>query len=279
MAVEQALPSRARLRRLARLAAIGAAAYAALLATLWFGQEWLIFRPSTLAANHRFAVPADVHEAWVEVDGARLNALHLKLPDPDGVVFYLHGNGGSLRQWWVNPKFWREQNLDLFMIDYRGYGKSSGRIASQQQLEADVRAVWAKLAAQYAGKRHVFFGRSLGTGLAAALAAEVQPDLTILVSAYSSMVQLAREHYPWVPTAMLRYPLRSDEALARVKTPVLLLHGSEDPVIPPSHGRALQAAAPHAVLALIEGAEHGDMHHHDAYFEHLAAALARLRPR
>jgi hypothetical protein len=63
-----------------------------------------------------------------------------------GVVFYLHGNAGNLDSWFVNADFWRQANVDLFMLDYRGYGKSSGRITSQAQLEADVRAAWAAVA-------------------------------------------------------------------------------------------------------------------------------------
>jgi alpha-beta hydrolase superfamily lysophospholipase len=86
--------------------------------------------------------------------------------------------------------FYRAANYDLFMLDYRGYGKSSGRIESEAQLRADVLAAWRTVEAQYAGKRKVIYGRSLGTALAAGLAAEVQPDLTILVSPYCDMAQL-----------------------------------------------------------------------------------------
>ena len=144
-----------------------AALYAAVLALVWWGQERLLFMPEVLPATHRFAVAADVQETWVEVPGARLNALHLRLPRPEGVVFFLHGNAGSLDNWFVNTEFYRQANIDLYMIDYRGYGKSSGRIESQAQLEADVRAAWAAVAPQYAGRKRVIYGRSLGTGLAA----------------------------------------------------------------------------------------------------------------
>jgi pimeloyl-ACP methyl ester carboxylesterase len=138
-------------------------AYSALLGALWWGQERLLFHPEPLAADYRFDFGADVHETWVDVPGARLNALHLRLPKPDGVVFYLHGNAGNLQSWFTNVEFYRRANLDLFMVDYRGYGKSSGRIRSQAELEADVRVAWASIATQYSGQRRVFFGRSLGT--------------------------------------------------------------------------------------------------------------------
>jgi uncharacterized protein len=247
--------------------------YAALLTLVWWQQERLIFLPSKLPAEHRFDFGADVQEAWVEVPGARLHALHLRHGEPRGVVFFLHGNAGNLDSWFANADFYRRLNLDLFMLDYRGYGKSGGRIDSQAQLEADVRAAWAGIAPRYAGKQRVFIGRSLGSALAAGLAADVQPELTVLVSPYESMAALAAEHYRWVPKSVLRYPLRTDEALARVKSPLLLLHGEQDTLIEPKHSERLLHAAPHAERVLIPGAGHNDLQQFPAYLEALAARL------
>jgi len=262
-------------RAMTMLLAAVATLYAAVLLALWFGQERLLFFPQTLPATHRFAVDADVHERWVEVPGARLNALHLRLPQPDGVVFFLHGNGGSLDNWFVNAAFYRAANLDLYMLDYRGYGKSSGRIESQAQLEADVRAAWADVAPHYAGRRRVIFGRSLGTGLAASLAADVQPELTVLVSPFESMVALAGEIYPWVPMALLRYPLRTDLALSRIRGPVWMAHGDRDAVIPLQHAERLLTRAPQAQLLRVTGAGHNDIQEFGAYRDDLGAALRR----
>ncbi len=268
-----ALPPWSRALLYAALAAF--ALYAGVVALLWWGQERLLFHPQKLPAEHRYLMGPDVHETWVDVPGARLNALHLQLPNPAGVVFFLHGNAGNLESWFVNADFYRRANVDLFMIDYRGYGKSSGRIESQAQLEADVRAAWASVAPRYAGKKRVIYGRSLGTGLAATLAAELQPELTVLVSPYSSMAALSREHYPWVPGAVLRYPLRTDTALALVKSPVLLAHGGRDTLIAPRHSVALRGAAPQAQLLLVPQAGHNDIHQFDSYLEGLRGALAR----
>jgi pimeloyl-ACP methyl ester carboxylesterase len=247
--------------------------YLLLIAALAWGQERLLFQPQKLPADHRFETAADVHEVNVDVPGARLNALHLRLPHPDGVVFFLHGNGGSLANWFVNVDYYRRLNLDLFMIDYRGYGKSTGHIASQAELQADVRAAWDSIAPRYAGLRRVIYGRSLGTGLAAALAADVQPELTVLVSPYFSMQNLAQQHYPWVPSAVLRYPLRTDEALPRIRGPVLLAHGGHDTLIPADNSLRLLTLQPHARLLLVPQAAHNDMQNFPLYLNGLAAAL------
>jgi hypothetical protein len=259
---------------LLRIALAVGLAYAGLLALLWWTQERLIFLPAPLAPQHRFDVAPDVHETWIEVDGARLNALHLRLPAPRGVVFYLHGNAGNLAGWFTGADFFRQANFDLFMIDYRGYGKSSGRIESEDQLFADAAAAWAAVAPAYAGRRRVILGRSLGSALAARLAAGVRPELTILVSPYTSLGALASEHYPWVPRALLRYPLRTDQWLAKVDTPLLLVHGDQDEVIDPRHSERLLDLAPQARLLRVPGAGHNDLQEFPLYREGLHAALA-----
>jgi len=254
--------------------------YAATLTWLWWHQEKLLFAPVVLPANQLLAEASDIHEVWVDVPGARLSALHLRLPNPKGVVFFLHGNGGALDTWFVNPEYYRAVNFDLFMIDYRGYGKSSGNIASEVQLHADVAAAWAAVAPQYAGRKVVIYGRSLGSGLAAGLAAEMSlrraPDLTVLVSPYTSMGALAAAHYRWVPQWVLRYPMRTDALIDKIRGPVLLIHGEQDPLIPPSHSDSLLSVMPTAALIKIAGAAHNDLQNFDAYLNAFGKALKDL---
>lgn len=270
----------ARLTRLVLSLLLAAALlWAGLVALLWFKQEWLIFRPHTLPADWVFDKGPDVHERWIEVEGGRLNALHLKQPDARGLVFFLHGNGGSLEGWFVNLDLYRRHRLDLFMIDYRGFGKSPCCISSEAQLHADVRAAFDAVAPAYAGRPVVIFGRSLGTGLGTVLAAEVQPQLLILASAYKSLNALAEEHYPWVPDVVRRYSLDTAAALPRVRAPTLLLHGSEDRLIGAEHSRRLVPLAQQGRLVVIEGAGHNDLQRFERYRSELDAALARLAGR
>jgi pimeloyl-ACP methyl ester carboxylesterase len=230
--------------------------YAAAITYLWQGQEKLLFAPEVLPRGHAFKLDRDVHELAIDVPGATLNALHLRLPNPRGVVFYLHGNTGNLERWFVDLDLFRRAHVDLFMLDYRGYGKSSGRIESEAQLRADVRAAWQHIASRYEGKRRVILGRSLGSALAAQLSAEVRPELTVLVSPYTSMESLVGEMYPWVPSAALRYPLRTDEAVKRLRNPLLIVHGGRDTFIAPEHGRTLASLALDARFVLVPEAGH-----------------------
>jgi pimeloyl-ACP methyl ester carboxylesterase len=252
--------------------------YAALLALLWWRQEGLMFFPVRLPASYPLARAPDVHEHTIEVPGARLSVLQLKLPDPKGVVFFLHGNAGNLAGWFTNVEFYREANFDLVMPDYRGFGKSTGAISGVQQLRADVRATWEAFAPQYRGKQVVVYGRSLGTALAADLAEQLSgegraPALTVLVSPYSSLRELIADLYPWVPGALLRYPLDTGSHLRGIASPVLLVHGEADTLIALRHSQRLQQLLPSARLLVIPGAGHNDLHDFPLYRRELRQAL------
>jgi alpha-beta hydrolase superfamily lysophospholipase len=254
-------------------------AYLAALALIFFRQEALLFAPVSLNPDQRFDFPG-VSEVRVPVDGASLHALHFRQPNARGVVFFLHGNGGNVRTWLTSTEFYRRTGFDLFMLDYRGYGKSSGRIESEAQLHADVRAAWERISTEYAGRHKVIYGRSLGTGLAARLASEVDASLLVLVSPYTSLRDAARDHYPWIPGAamdlILRYPMRTDTWLPRTQLPLLIVHGEHDNVIGIAHAQRLAALRPDAELLRLRQAGHDDVHQFSDYTETLTERFARL---
>ena len=264
---------------------LGLAIYVAGLAGLYFKQEALLFKPVPLAASQPLqglsTQGEGVSEFTVEVPGAKLSGLQLTLPNPKGVVFFLHGNRGNLDEWFINTEIYRRYNMDLVMLDYRGFGKSTGQIESEAQLRSDVRAAWDQIAPHYVGKKRVIYGRSLGSGLAVGLSADLEtgkapPDLTVLVSPYSSMSSLTAQIYPYVPQVVLRYPLRTDQLLPKIKSPLLLMHGDRDKLIPPSHSQSLKVISPQAQLLIVNGAGHGDIHKFDAYLQGFGGMLAGL---
>jgi len=255
---------------------VAIAALLGLLLFVWLRQEALIFFPQRLAADHPFELP-DVEEVRIAVEGTMLSALHLKLPDPKGVVFYLHGNAGNLAGWFVDTQTYRAANLDLFMIDYRGYGKSGGRIRSEAQLHDDVAAAWEAVAHRYRGLRKIVCGRSLGTALAVRLAARIQPDLTVLVSPFWSMAELARLHYPMLPSRLLRYPLKTFEDIGAIANPVLLIHGGRDRLIPLTHSVRLLSVCRDARLVRIDAGSHNDVQEFASYRSAIAHAFGQVQ--
>lgn len=264
-------------RRLIKLALIVFGLWCIAIGIIWSQQEKLLFHPEPLDDNFKFEL-AYTSEVFIDVDGAKLHALYLHQPEEKskGIVLFLHGNAGNLQTWFTHADFWLTTGYDVLMPDYRGFGKSSGHIESEAQLNDDVLRAWNFVAPNYANKKHVIYGRSLGTGLAAKLATQVPADLVVLVSPYESMTQIAHEYYPWVPSAILRYPLATNKILPQLRNKILLIHGTSDKLISIEHSRRLQKLNPNARLVEIEGAGHGDIHNFEAYTDTLKQALSAL---
>jgi len=267
---------------LAALLLVAGLGWGGLLGSIYLRQEGLLFFPEPLQPDLPLARgrPGDgqwVEEVRIPVPGAELHALLVRHPAPRGLVFFLHGNAGNVATWSTNLPFYQRVNYDLFLLDYRGFGKSSGHLASEAQLHADVRAAWEQVAPAYAGRPVVVYGRSLGSGLAVELARAVSPDLLVLVSPYASVLELARRNYPYVPAWVLKYPLASDAIIGQVTSPIFIAHGSADELIPLEQARRLAslAQAPTQLLE-VEGAGHNDVHQFAAYRDGLAARLASL---
>ncbi|RTQ46741.1 alpha/beta fold hydrolase [Hymenobacter gummosus] len=258
------------------LLGIAGALYVLVCLMLYFQQEHLLFFPTRLPADYRFRFPGRWQERWITApDGVKLNGLLFRAEGPRrGLVFYLHGNGGALDGWGDVAPLYTALGYDVFLLDYRGYGKSPGRIGSEAQLKADVEAAYRQLTADYPEQQTVVLGYSLGTGLAAWLAARHQPRLLVLQAPYYSMQDMARSHYPWVPGFLVRYPLRTYEVLPRVQAPVLLFHGTADEVIYPASSAKLRALLPaSARLVELPGAGHNGMTDNPQYQRTIRAVL------
>lgn len=244
---------------------------------IWQKQEALLFHPDPLATDYTFNIPY-THEVYLDAPGAKIHALHLKLPTEQsrGVVLFFHGNAENLKEWFTNPDFWINSGYDVLMMDYRGYGKSTGSIESEDQLHQDAMLAWNYIKEQYAGKNKVIYGRSLGTALAAKLATQVSSDLVVLVSPYTSMKDMANQYYSWVPGFVLRYPLENNKYIKQITTPILLLHGNNDQLINMKHSQELATLNSRARFIEIPDAGHGDIHNFSLYIKTLHNALVNL---
>jgi len=259
------------------LAAVAAALYFGALLVLYLTQERLLFPGAPLPADHVFRFDAPFEEMRIAVPGATLDALRFPQPRTRGLVFFIHGNAGNVETWSTALDFYRRVGYDLFIFDFRGYGRSTGRIGSEAELHADVRAAYDAIAPAYANVPIVVYGRSLGSGLAVELARHVRADLVVLVTPYASMGSIARRVYPWAPARLLRYPLRTDGIIGEVAAPLMLLHGTRDLLIPIDESLVLMARARSDVeLVTVEGASHNDIQEFPVYRERLSARLDAL---
>lgn len=199
---------------------------------LYFFQEKVIFLPLKLAKNFQFQFNQNFEERTFKTsDNTLLNGLLFKAENSKGLIFYLHGNAGNLSSWGFVAKTYTDLNYDVFILDYRGYGKSEGRISSQQQLFDDVQTVYDIIKKEYKEEEIVVLGYSIGTGMASKLASKNNPKLLILQAPYYSLTDLMKRTISFVPTFILKYKLENHRYLQDCNMPVILFHGKEDQVI------------------------------------------------
>jgi pimeloyl-ACP methyl ester carboxylesterase len=252
-----------------------AALYVLLCGVLYFKQERLLFAPTHLPVGYQFHFPGQFEERWTTAaDGIRLHGLLFKTPNSKGLVFYLHGNGGALNSWGDAAATYTALHYDVFLLDYRGYGKSGGSISTQAQMLADVDTVYQQLLPEYPENRTVILGYSLGTGPATWLAARHHPKLLILQAPYFSMRDMATRLYPFVPGFVLRYPMPTNELIGQVSAPIVLFHGDRDEVIDFNSTLRLKALLkPTDKLIVLPGARHNGMTDNPQYRRELAKLL------
>jgi alpha-beta hydrolase superfamily lysophospholipase len=249
--------------------------YVALCCVLYFKQESLLFFPNQLRADYKFRFADTFEERWIAAsDGTRLHGLLFRTPNPKGLIFYLHGNGGALDSWGEAAATYTRLGYDVFMLDYRGYGKSGGKITSQTQLLHDVQTAYRQLLAEYPENQTVILGYSVGTGPATWLAAQQRPKLLILQAPYFSLRDLATRLYPFVPGFLVRYPMPNNELIKQVKAPVVLFHGDRDEVIYYESSLKLKALLkPEDKLVVLPGEGHNGMTDSPLYQRELAKLL------
>lgn len=242
-----------------------------------FNQENMIFYPEVLPQDFKFDHPGHFEEINLAVNGATINALHFKTAQPKGIVLYFHGNAGSLNGWgFVAPDFTR-RGYDIVIPDYRGFGKSTGRIASEHMLLEDAQTAYAYVKSMVPEDRIMLYGRSIGTGLAVYLARTNRPRLLMLEAPFFSLLDLASYHYPLIPRLLLnrfmKYPLRTDLWISDVACPVYLFHGTMDDIVPFDASRRLGRLirSNHELVEISKGG-HNDL----VDFPQYRAALDRI---
>lgn len=266
---------------------VAASLYAALLLAVYLGQEKLLYLPDQpsreIVATPR-EIGLDYETVWiVTADGVKLNGWYVEARRPRATLLFFHGNAGNISHRLDSLRIFNELGLTVLIIDYRGYGLSEGK-PSEAGTQLDALAAWRYLTEKrgVAPRNIVLFGRSLGAALAAWLAAEKQPGAVILESAFTSVPDLAADLYWWLPARRLaRLHHATRDYLARVHSPVLVVHSREDEIIPYRHGLAVYAAAgqPKAFLPLRGGHNDGFLLTGNGYVRGLDEFLTRhLRP-
>ncbi|WAS96711.1 alpha/beta hydrolase [Nannocystis punicea] len=241
-------------------------------------QERVIF-PREYANQRALASPpAGVTPLWSPAaDGTRVEAWFVpgrgaSAERPGPAVMFFHGNGELIDHQLALAASYAARGVSVLLPEYRGYGRSQGK-PSQAAIVGDMLRFHDELAArpEVDRARVVFHGRSLGGGVASALAAVRPPAALILESTFTSLAALARKH--GLPEALCRHPFRTDRVLPALQRPVLILHGSEDEMIPVAHGRSLHTSAPGSTYVELPGGHNDFPRDRPAYERALDAFL------
>ena len=222
---------------------IAAAGYAAFAALMYVVQRSLMYFPETARTAPAAAGLPQAQEVVLDTaDGEKVIAWHVPPRGDAPTVLYFHGNGGSLRLRVDRFQRIAAAGVGLIALSYRGYGGSTGK-PTEDGLINDARAAYAFAADRY--RRIALWGESLGTGVAVALAAEKPVARMVLDAPYTSALDIAQANHWYLPVRLLmKDQFRTDQRIARVKAPVLIMHGEVDQIIPIAYGERLFAMIP-----------------------------------
>lgn len=249
--------------------------YALLCCLAYFFQEKLIFFPQKLGKDFKFDFRHRFEEVNIRTeDNELLHGLLFKTENAKGLIFYLHGNAGSLAGWGEVATIYTDLHYDVFLLDYRGYGKSGGRIESEDQLFSDVQSAYSEMSRLYPENKIIVVGYSIGTGPAARVSSTNNPKMLILQSPYYSLGDVVKEAAPFVPTFLLRYKLKTWRYIRDCKMPIVLIHGDKDEVIPYSQSLKLKPLLkPSDRLITLPGQPHNGMTFNPDYGRELRKIL------
>ena len=259
-------------------------------------QRAWIFQPSDRAWGGSAVMAQDMDAVWIDFQSSATNAparLHGLWLAAEGrhaaqapVLLYLHG-----ARWNVEgsaPRIRRMQELgfSVLAIDYRGFGKSTSGLPSEATAYEDARAAWDWLAAKYPDRPRYIFGHSLGGAIAIDLAAKVDDERgTIVEGTFSSIPDLADTmkwgwlQGSWLPGALITQRFESVNKVAKINSPLLVVHGGNDNLIASALGRKLyDAAQGRKQFLLVEGGSHfSTMSLGQAQYKQALAQLFSLR--
>jgi len=161
-------------------------------------------------------------------DSIKLHGLLFKAASSKGLIFYLHGSNGALDTWGKIANIYTDNGYDLFMLDYRGYGKSEGKVTSEETLYSDLQTVYDQLTQHYPEDHMILIGQSIGTALASTIASYNNPKMLILQAPYYNFKDWTNHVAPELDTTGIPYHFNNAAALQKVKCQTIIFHGDED---------------------------------------------------
>jgi fermentation-respiration switch protein FrsA (DUF1100 family) len=229
------------------IVSIIAAVYLGLSVLLFLTQSRVLYQPS----RGYDSKPEDYHLEYEPVtlstpDGQSLAAWFVPAEGAEQTILFCHGNAGNISHRLDTLKMFHELGLNCLIVDYRGYGQSSGKPTEKGTLiDVLVGFQWLIEEKGIRPEQIILFGRSLGGRIAAMIAKDVHPGGLVLESAFTSFDDVGAHYYPWLPVRLFsRFDYNTLEAVRQVTCPVLVIHSPDDEIIPYKFGQQIYDAAP-----------------------------------
>lgn len=251
--------------------------YLIVCATIYTFQRKIVFLPSRAGDPP----PADlnIREVYLPTaDGQRLHGWWMPVDSSDYTLVFFHGNAGCVSQSQDRMRFFRELGYSTLMVDYRGYGKSTGELLREEDIYEDARATlaFAKDSLKIPEEKMIVWGWSLGGGVTTEVCQHIRPAAVVLEGTFFSMDEIAARTYPLFPIRLLlKFHFRSGEKIRNFKSPVYFIHSRNDFTIPYEQGRKLfDAAVTRKAFLEIDGSHNrGIYDHREGIFSGLKAFL------
>lgn len=235
------------LRMLIWIPVVVIAVYLIILAYIYFNQDKMVFYPTSEIVATPHQIGLDFSDIILTVDTCQVHGWYIEPDDGDSskVVLFCHGNAGNISHRLETARFLHDLGVAVILIDYRGYGKSTGK-TTEEGVYADARAYydWLVNTKQYRPENIFIFGRSLGGAVSVELASRVKSGGLIVESSFTTIGDMGKKLFPVFPIKMLiNYKFDSINKIGKLDCPVVVTHSPDDDLIPYKMGEKLYETA------------------------------------
>lgn len=245
-----------------------ALAYIIIGVAFYFLQEKVMFRPVKLSPGYQYSFDQPFREEQIVVNEDRIiSMVHFTVPDSvrKGIVLYFHGNRTNINRYAPFASFFTRNGYETWMIDYPGYGKSTGK-RTEKILHEDALSFYKMAIARVPAEKIIIYGKSLGTGMATRLASVRDCQRLILETPFYSFPALAKRYMFMYPVGLLsKYEFPNHRYITDVNAPVTIFHGTRDWIVPHQQGKKLSTLKPGIQFISIPGGSHNDLPGYDVY--------------
>jgi len=222
---------------------------------LYLIQDLFFFHPKPLPSNYQFQFEQSFTEHNIAIGNRNLNMIqfHSEMPERKGAIIYFHGNMRNIERYASAAPTFTKNGYDVWMIDYAGFGKSSGERTEQNMYE-DAARIYSMAVQHFSPDQVIIYGRSIGTGVATWLASQKSCKQLILETPYYSITALANHYAPIFPNSLLlKYKFPTHQYLKNVEAPITIFHGTEDEIIPYKQAKKLSQVKPLQLVTIPKG--------------------------